>query len=612
MRAFRVPHGAPQRLLEKSSQSETGTQSTVRDKFDPLGLIAFLSSYLLALRDKFGAHVLLTSVEEMAPKKAQPAKSAKEPVPEGEQQKAPKNAKPQAPKVAAKEAKPQAPEEAAAPEEAEPQAPDGAAEQPAAAAPEEAAEQPAATAAGEAAEQPAAAAPGEVAGQPAAAAPGEAAEAKEAKPQARKEAAKEAKPQAPKEAAKEAKPQPPKEAALEVKPQAPVGGAKEAKPQAPKEAAKEAKPQPPKEAAQGEKPQAPVGGAKEAKPQAPNEAAKEAKPLPPKEAAQEAKPQASVGGANEAKPQAPKEAAKEAKPQATEKAKKKEHWLRPGVTIPGYEADRDASSSGRHSTTFSAGEIGEMTDVELEAYKAAGPPPIDGGEWDVPKIVGTAPIGQSWQDRKWRTRYREPYRKGTANVARLIVDEKGNLARFHVSTDTTPTAYYFVEGQKTTWEAEELQWVADWLEEKEDAPEAEARAEKGHAADQQSGGKTSQAKKGHAEEKATQGSGGSTQKLWSAPDPAKKKAPRSSVGQPIVRDTDKDVLEDWLSESDTIAHRVRSGRERTPEPDRQRATEEMRRKMQARQAEDKKIFDGLKWRYKRQAAENEADLMARI
>ena len=81
-----------------------------------------------------------------------------------------------------------------------------------------------------------------------------------------------------------------------------------------------------------------------------------------------------------------------------------------------------------------------------------------------------------------------------------------------------------------------------------------------------------------------------------------------------MRDTNKDVLEDWSSESDTIAHRVRavSGRERTPEPDRQRAKEDTRRKMQARQAEDKKIFDGLRRRYKRQAAENEADLMARI
>ena len=34
--------------------------------------------------------------------------------------------------------------------------------------------------------------------------------------------------------------------------------------------------------------------------------------------------------------------------------------------------------------------------------------------------------------------------------------------------------------------------------------------------------------------------------------------------------------------------------------------------MQARQAGDKKIFDGLRRRYKRQAAENEANLMARI
>ena len=331
------------------------------------------------------AHVLLTSVEEMAPKKAQPAKSAKEPVSEGDQPKAPKEPKRQAPKEAAKEAKPQAPEEAATPEEAEPQAPEEAAEQPAAAAPEEAAEQPATAAPGEAAEQPAAAAAGEVAQQPTAAAPGEVAE------------------------------QP-----------AAAAEAKEAKPQAPKEAAKEAKPQ------------------------APKEATKEAKPQAPKEAAEEAKPQAPVGGAKEAKRQAPKEAAKEAKPQATKKAKEKEQWLRPGVTIPGYKADTDDSSSGGHSATLSAVEIAEMTDVELEAYKTAGPPPTDVGEWDVPKDAGIAPIGRSWQDRQWRRRYREQYRKGAANVARGMVDENGNPARFHVTTDTTPTAYYFIEGQKTT------------------------------------------------------------------------------------------------------------------------------------------------------------------
>ena len=338
----------------------------------------------------------------------------------------PEGQQPKAPK----EANPQAPKEAA--KKAKLQAPEeaGAPEEAEPQAPEEAAEQPAAAAPEEAAEQPAAAAPGEAAKQPAAAAPGEVAEQQAAV--------------APGEAAE----------------------AKEAKPQAPKEAATEAKPQ------------------------APKEAAKEAKPQPPKEAAQEAKPQAPVGGAKEAKLQAPKEAAKEAKPQATEKAKEKEHWLRPGVTVPGYEAGTDDSSLGGHSATLSAGENAEMTDVELEAYKTAGPPPTDGGEWDVPKDVGIAPVGRSWQDRQWRRRYRHQYRKGAANVASGMVDENGNLARFHVTTDTTPTAYSFVEGHKTTWEAEEFQWVADWLKEQEDAPGAKARAEKGHAADQPSGGKT--------------------------------------------------------------------------------------------------------------------------
>ena len=221
---------------------------------------------------------------------------------------------------------------------------------------------------------------------------------------------------------------------------------------------------------------------------------------------------------------------------------------------------------------MSAGEIAEIIDVELEAYKTGGPPQTDVSEWDIPRDVGIATVGRSWQNRQWRRTYRERYRKGAANVARGMVDEDGNPVKFHVTTDTTSTAYYFVEGKKTTWEAEEFHWVADWLREQEDAPgaEAEAEAEKGHAADQPSGGETAQA------EKATQGSGGSTQKLWSAPDPAKKKAPRSSAGQPIVRDTDKAVLEAWSSESDTIAHRIRAvrGRERTPEPDRQMAKEE--------------------------------------
>ena len=161
-----------------------------------------------------------------------------------------------------------------------------------------------------------------------------------------------------------------------------MGGAKEAKPQAPKEAAKEAKPQ------------APVGGAKEAKPQAPKEAAKEVEPQLPLGAAKEAKPQASKDAAKEAKPQATKEAKEMARQQPAE------HWLRPGVTIPGWDAESDDSSSGGHSATFSAGEIGELTDVELEAYKTGGPPPTDASEWDIPRWeLGIARVGRSGQNR---------------------------------------------------------------------------------------------------------------------------------------------------------------------------------------------------------------------
>ena len=49
MRAFSVPKGAPQRLLEESGPSETGTQRTVRDKFAPPGFLAFFGSHLLAM-----------------------------------------------------------------------------------------------------------------------------------------------------------------------------------------------------------------------------------------------------------------------------------------------------------------------------------------------------------------------------------------------------------------------------------------------------------------------------------------------------------------------------------------------------------------------------------
>ena len=49
MRAFCVPQRAVQPLQEESGPSETGTQSTVRDKFDALGVIAFFCSPLLAM-----------------------------------------------------------------------------------------------------------------------------------------------------------------------------------------------------------------------------------------------------------------------------------------------------------------------------------------------------------------------------------------------------------------------------------------------------------------------------------------------------------------------------------------------------------------------------------
>ena len=123
-------------------------------------------------------------------------------------------------------------------------------------------------------------------------------------------------------------------------------------------------------------------------------------------------------------------------------------------------------------------------------------------------------------------------------------------------------------------------------------------------------------------EKATQGSGISTQKLWSTPrpppgprreEPAMKKAPRSSFGQPLVADSDTDSPVE-SEESDTIASRVRTNR---PDPQqdtvrRQIAREKEQRDREARKAEDKKLFEGLKRRYKRQAAEDEMQWMARI
>ena len=47
--ALCVPEGALQPLQEESGPSETGTQSTMRDKFEALGVIAFFCSHLLAM-----------------------------------------------------------------------------------------------------------------------------------------------------------------------------------------------------------------------------------------------------------------------------------------------------------------------------------------------------------------------------------------------------------------------------------------------------------------------------------------------------------------------------------------------------------------------------------
>ena len=209
-----------------------------------------------------------------------------------------------------------------------------------------------------------------------------------------------------------------------------------------------------------------------------------------------------------------------------------------------------------------------------------------------------------------------------------------------VAKDTAPAAYYCIEGTKrSAWEPSEFIRVEEWLRGQQSAPEAkaEATAEKGHAADQLSGEKATHAEKEHAADqpqvqlekgdKATQGSGRWRQKLWSTPgpppgartvEPAMKKAPRSSAGRPLVADdSDTDISEEWSEESvesDTIASRVR---DHTPNPEadpvqRQKDREEARRKMEARKAEDKKIFDCLKRRYKRQTTENEMQWMTRI
>ena len=267
------------------------------------------------------------------------------------------------------------------------------------------------------------------------------------------------------------------------------------------------------------------------------------------------------------------------------------------------------------------------------------------------------PVGPSRQDRGWRRTYREEYHTAAANAAGLV-DEDGKPVKFVVTMKndrlakaTAPAAYYYIEGtMRTAGEPSESIRVEEWLRGQQCAPQAEAEAaaekghaaerpqpEKGHAADKPSGEKATQAEKGHAADqpqvqpekgdKATQGSGRSTQKLWSTEGPppgaqtvetAMEKAPRSSAGQPLVAgDSDTDnsrELSEESVQSDTIASRVRDHRP-NPEADpvqRQKDREEAQRKMEARKAEHKKVFDVLKRRYKRQAAENAMQWMTRI
>ena len=59
MRAFCVPQGAPQRLLEELGPSETGTQSTVRDKFDPLGVHCVFMLLFACFEGQVCAHVFV-------------------------------------------------------------------------------------------------------------------------------------------------------------------------------------------------------------------------------------------------------------------------------------------------------------------------------------------------------------------------------------------------------------------------------------------------------------------------------------------------------------------------------------------------------------------------
>ena len=95
--------------------------------------------------------------------------------------------------------------------------------------------------------------------------------------------------------------------------------------------------------------------------------------------------------------------------------------------------------------------------------------------------------------------YCKEYRIAAANAAGLV-DEDGKPVHFTVTTQkdrvanaTAPAVYHYIEGtMRTAWEPSEFIGVEEWLERQQSAPEAEAVAEKGHAADQP------QPEKGHA------------------------------------------------------------------------------------------------------------------
>ena len=130
--------------------------------------------------------------------------------------------------------------------------------------------------------------------------------------------------------------------------------------------------------------------------------------------------------------------------------------MQAGVSIPGWGAESDDSSSARHPAEFSEGEIAELTDVEREAYKEASPPPPDASDWSVPKKCGIASVGQSWQDREWRREYRKEYRTAAAEAAGKVTKD-GDPVHFTVTTQRdrvtnvdTPAAYYYIQRTMTT------------------------------------------------------------------------------------------------------------------------------------------------------------------